>query len=248
FFEYVKDLKNAPDGPTTALTCLSKRRGNPLGKSRLLVALCRNRGIPARLVSGLVLTRDQSQTLHYWAEAWVNNSWLPMCPTHDYFAARNFQSHYLVLHIGDNAPLRPHGVRNLKYHFMVQNRHGGAGSGYATRPGKTFWRQLSFYALRPAEQHLVRFLLLLPLGALIVSFCRIVIGVPTFGTFSPALIGLAFLELQAVPIGLSVFVATVLVGWGLRHLLNRFHLLLVARTSILLTLIIVFLIAVVLVA
>jgi hypothetical protein len=247
-FDYVKELKNDPAGPSSALQCLTKSRGDAAGKSRLLVALCRNRGIPARLVTGLILTRDRQQKLHFWAEAWVNESWLPLCPTYDYFDVREFPGNYLVLHIGDNSPFQLHGVDRFTYQFHVENRHGGAGSADLARPAKNFWRNLSFYALRPAEQHLVKFLLLLPLGALIVSVFRIVIGVPTFGTFAPALIGLAFLDLKALPIGLSIFVLTILVGWGVRHLLDRYHLLLVARTSILLTLIVVFLIGVIVVA
>jgi hypothetical protein len=44
--------------------------------SALLVALCRARGIPARLVSGYLLM-PATPTGHYWAEAWVDGRWLP---------------------------------------------------------------------------------------------------------------------------------------------------------------------------
>lgn len=44
----------------------------------LLVALCRARGIPARLIGGHVLYR-QAPTNHYWAEAWVDDrGWMPV--------------------------------------------------------------------------------------------------------------------------------------------------------------------------
>src|SRR2546422_613241 len=62
---------------------------------------------------------------------------------------------------------------------------------------QALWSKVSLYSLRPGEQHVVKFLLLLPLGALIVSFYRAVIGISTFGTFGPALLGLAFLDLKA---------------------------------------------------
>src|SRR5262249_57450934 len=113
---------------------------------------------------------------------------------------------------------------------------------------RRFWQAASFASLRPAEQHLVTFLLLLPLAALIVSIFRTVIGVPTFGTFAPALLGLAFLNLQALPWGLAIFALTVIAGWAMRRLIARFHLLLVPRMSVLLTLIVAFLIALVVVA
>ncbi len=110
------------------------------------------------------------------------------------------------------------------------------GGGWA--PLRRLAREYSLQALRPGEQLVARFLLLLPLAALIVAFFRTVIGVPTFGTFSAALLGLAFLSLKALPWALGTFVVVVLAGWLMRHRLERFHLLQVPRATALLTLII----------
>jgi len=44
--------------------------------SALFVALCRARGIPARLVSGILLL-PATPAGHYWAEAWIDGRWLP---------------------------------------------------------------------------------------------------------------------------------------------------------------------------
>src|SRR5262249_30549916 len=137
-----------------------------------------------------------------------------------------------------------------QYAFQVERVGPAAGpdENGPPSPAAIFWRKMSLYSLRPVEQHLVKFLLLLPLGALIVSVFRTVIGIPTFGTFSPALLGLAFLDLRALPWGLAIFVLTVLAGWGMRRVLDRYHLLLVARVSALLTLIVMFLVVLVAVA
>ena len=105
------------------------------------------------------------------------------------------------------------------------------------------WQELSLHPLPPVEHQLVRFLLLLPLGALIVTVYRVVIGIPTFGTFTPALLGLAFLDWKVLPLGMSIIFVTVMLGWGLRHVLDHFHLLMVPRLAILLTLIVLSLIA-----
>lgn len=250
FFKYVSELDTEPAvGSGGALDCLRQGSGDSSSKSRLLVALCRNRGIPARLVSGLILTGDQEQSLHTWAEAWVNNHWLPMCPTYHHFSTRKFPRNYLVLQIGDEDLIRCHGG-SCQYGFVVQNLHDPLGLGEDQSPAgmRSVWLTLSLYTLQPAEQHLVKFLLLLPLAALIVSFFRTVIGVTTFGTFGPALLGLAFLDLKALHWGLGIFVLTVLVGWGMRHLLDRYHLLLVSRVSVLLTLIVTFLLLIIVVA
>jgi hypothetical protein len=213
------------------------------------VALCRNRGIPARLVGGLVLGRAGVQTLHYWAEAWVGDEWLPACPTHGWFGTAELPENYLVLWIGDGEPVRGRGAR-FQYHFEVHSLAvtsptdpSGAPSGM-----KAVFRKFSLYALQPAEQHLVRFLVLLPPAALIVCVFRTLVGMPTFGTFGPALLGLAFLDLRALPFGLVAFVLVVCAGWRLRRLLDDYHLLLVPRVSALLTMIVMLLIVTVAVA
>lgn len=248
FYEYVDALENEPGvTPRTALECLHNAGGDSAAKSRLLAALCRNRSIPARLACGLVLTGTQEQPLHYWVEAWAGGRWLPACPTYHHFGPRGFPPNYLVLHVGEDDFARGRGA-GLRYGFVVQEVSGLHDDHSPASWARTFWQRASLYTLAPGERYVIRFLLLLPLAALVVSIFRTLIGVPTFGTFSPALVGLAFLDLKALPWGLSIFVATVLVGWALRHLIDRYHLLLVPRTSVLLTLIVIFLIFVILVA
>jgi hypothetical protein len=70
----------------------------------------------------------------------------------------------------------------------------------------------------------------------------------SFGTFAPALIGVAFhgdlFSLQ----GILVFVAILLVGWLMRRVLDHYHLLQVPRVSMMLSLIMIVLIAAVLTA
>jgi hypothetical protein len=227
-------------GAQSARECLLQNKGSALGKSRLLTALCRNTGIPARVMAGLVLTAGRQKELHYWVEAWVNEHWLPMCPTFGHFGLVDFPADYLVLLIGDVDLVRAEGA-TAQPRFVVERLDHPAND--EASPRATGWRQvLSFYNLPPGEQQLVKFLLLLPLAALIVSIFRTMIGIPTFGTFAPALMGMAFLDLKVLPLGLALFLLVVLSGWGLRHLLDRYHLLLVPRLSALLTLIVILLI------
>jgi hypothetical protein len=248
-FNHVSDMQNEPAlAPLSARECLRNGGGDSGGKSRLLVALCRNRGIPTRLLAGLILAGDRETGPHFWAEAWVNGHWLPLCPTYHHFGPRKFPTNYLVLHVGDDDFLRIRGGQ-VQYGFVTHDLHDEADQGDEPPSlGKAFWHQFSLQGLKPAEQTVVKFLLLLPLGALIVTIFRTVIGVSTFGTFSPALLGLAFLDLKALPLGLGIFVLTVFVGWAMRHLLERFHLLLVSRVSALLTLVVLFLIVVIVAA
>ena len=96
---------------------------------------------------------------------------------------------------------------------------------------------LGFYQLPIEEQSMFRMLLLLPLGALIVAFMRIVVGIRTSGTFMPVLIAIAFVQTTLAP-GLIAFLSVVAIGLLLRGYLSSLNLLLVSRISALIILVI----------
>jgi hypothetical protein len=229
---------------SSAAECLFNSSGDARAKSRLLVALLRNRGIPARVVTGLTLTKGPEQVAHYWVEAWVDDRWLPMCPFYHHFGS--VPASYLLFGLGDLEIVRSPGnhARDLDYAFLVEHvaadqpATGHSELGQGLRRGFT---ALSLYMLPPAEQRLVEFLLLLPLAALIVCVFRNVIGLHSFGTFAPALVGLAFRDWHSMP-GLIVFVSIILIGWLLRRGLDHYHLLQVPRVAVLLSLVVVLLI------
>jgi hypothetical protein len=246
-YRFVGSMETQPTpGTQSAVDCLRDGGGNSAGKSRLLAALCRNRGIPARVLTGLILVGSQDQTVHHWVEAWVNGQWLPMCPTSHHFGPRQFPHNHLILSVGDNEWIRGQQAR-FATGISVEDLHATEADGEDQLSTlKMFWLRLSPYSLGPKEQSLVKFLLLLPLATLIVCLFRIVIGLQTYGTFGPAILALAFLDLEALPWGIGVFVGIVLVGWGLRRVLDSYRLLLVPRTATLLTMIVIVLLVTVL--
>lgn len=227
-----------------ALECLRRGRGDSLAKGRLLVALLRNRGIPARLVWGLILQKNTEQKAHAWIEAWVDDYWMPMCPHHHHCGS--VPGTYLVFGHGDGALVRGTNLADLDYSCLVEPIPRSSAGEDASLLRRAF-RAVSLCSLPPAEWRLVEFLLLLPVAALMICVFRNVIGMPSFGTFTPALIGLAFREWESLP-GLGVFVGILLVGWGLRRLLDRYHLLQVPRTAFMLSLVIVLLIGAIVLA
>ena len=89
------------------------------------------------------------------------------------------------------------------------------------------------------ERKIVEFLLLPP-ATLLVCLFRNVVGLNSFGTFAPALLGLAFREVQSI-IGVGVVLAILLFGWLFRRGLSRFHLLQAPRSALLLSLVVVML-------
>jgi hypothetical protein len=243
-YRYVdQEIGNEPSvhGPgKTALECLQDGSGGSGGKSRLLVALCRNRGIPARVVNGLALRHGHEQRTHTWVETWVQERWLPACPFYHHLG--RVPATYLIFTYGDAPLVRGRNLHDLNFAFLVERPTGEEeGSTAESHSLRRILRRLSLYALPPAEQRLVEFLLLLPLAALIVCLFRNVIGLGSFGTFAPALVGLAFRELGGLP-GILVFVAIVLIGWMMRRLLDHYHLLQVPRSAFLLSLVVIVLI------
>jgi hypothetical protein len=242
-YQFVEqEIADEPSLDGTAISaseCLKNGRGDAGGKSRLLLALLRAKGIPSRLVTGLILGRSQREQLaHLWVEAWVDDQWLSYCPF--YHHVEHVPANYLILGFGDIPVVKGKQVSDLRYKFLVDRNSLDESMGEIS-PLRRLLMRTSLYMLPPAEQRLVEFLLLLPLAALIVCLFRNVIGISSFGTFAPALVGLAFRDLHSLP-GMLVFVSIVLIGWAMRRVLNGFHLLQVPRTALLLTLVVIVLI------
>lgn len=233
------DIQSEPSvgGPAvSAAECLKAGSGDCAAKSRLLVAMLRNRGIPTRLVVGLTMHKVTEQRAHYWVEAWLRDRWLPMCPSYRHFG--KVPSNYLVFGYGDQPLVRGRHVTDIDYAFLVEQ---AAPQKEGMSSIKSFFRSVSLYILPPAEQRLVEFLLLLPVAALVICVYRNLIGLNSFGVFAPALVGLAFRDLRSLP-GIFVFITILLIGWLMRRVLDSFHLLQVPRVSLMLTLIVIVLI------
>jgi hypothetical protein len=200
-------LKARPfKGTTDALTALRLGEASCNGKSRLFVALARASGIPARLVGGLILEQGAKKTSHQWVEAYVAGHWVPFCPTNEHFA--ELPERYLTLYYGDESLFRHSSDINFNYRFEVTSHL--IPSPKAKASFKLF---ISFSLLRT--------LLMLPVGALIVVLFRNVIGLPTFGTFLPALIAAGAGETGALWgfVGVLIVVVVVaMVRWGIQRL------------------------------
>jgi len=88
----------------------------------------------------------------------------------------------------------------------------------------------SIHSLPIEEQAMFKTIMLIPIGALIVVFLRVIVGLKTSGTFMPVLIAVAFVQTQLIT-GIVGFVLIVGTGLVIRSYLSRLNLLLVARIS-----------------
>jgi len=173
-------------GTTDALTALRLGEASCNGKSRLFVALARAAGIPARLVGGLIMDGRSKKTSHQWVEAYVAGHWVPSCPTNRHFLA--LPENYLTLYHGDEPLFRHTADINFDYRFETRT---ALVPSPAAKASFTFLDVWGLFDRLKLPYSLLRTILMLPVGALVVVLFRNVIGMPTFGTFLPALLAAA---------------------------------------------------------
>lgn len=180
-FEFV-----AFKGTTDALTALRLGEASCNGRSRLLVALLRNRGVPARLVGGLILEPGTKSTSHQWFEVLLGGHWVPFDALNHHFAS--LPMNYLSLYRGDQVLFKHTRDIAFKYEFRMDSAMVPRGELTGTGKSVGLWATFSAIGV-PLE--LLTLIIMIPLGATVVTLFRNVLGLRTFGTFLPALVASA---------------------------------------------------------
>lgn len=121
------------------------------------------------------------------------------------------------------------GAEDSRIRFAI-SKHRTSALREATATTRSSDWDFSLYHLPIAEQNLFKGILLLPIGALVVVFLRILVGIKCSGTFMPILIATSFIQTELVN-GLLGFLAIVSIGLLIRSYLSRLNLLLVSRIS-----------------
>ena len=235
-FDYCsQELKSgtAKEGLDGVVDALVFHRATPLGRARTMVTLCRAEQIPARLVSGFEMRQADQAIPHVWVEVFHGHQWVPFDPTYGY--ARHMPYNFIPVRRDDEKLVRATGVKNLVHNYTVMRLAPPDSilQSEVRRPSQIF-----DLTRLPVDMHeIMSLMLLLPLGALITSFFRNIIGLRTLGTFAPALLAMSFIYSELAT-GLVILVAVLMAGYFGRILLDRLHLLMVPRSSIVLTMII----------
>lgn len=226
------DYENALD----ALSTLRWGEAFCGGKSRLLVALLRNRGVPARLVGGVILQPGTKRVGHVWCEVWVNGLWLPLDPVNGHYLER--PARFLALYRGDRGLTERSQDMNFRYAFTIRR--------FETTPEEAMAPGVQGAAPYPLWQalratrvplSLLRILLLLPIAVLVVVVARNVLGIPSFGTFVPALLAMAF-SATGLAWGLALLGAVVGIGIAARAAIEHLQLLHVPRMALVLSVVV----------
>ncbi len=212
---------------------LANKTASSLGKARSMVTLCRAAHIPARLVAGFELRQSDNPKPHIWVEVFYGHRWVPFDPALGY--ARSMPIQFISIRRGRETVVGAMRANEVQAKYSIRSM----------RPAPVVLESelippLQIFDLTrlPLKMHeVLSLMLLLPLGALITAFFRNVIGIRTFGTFSPALLAMSFIY-AAWGTGIVILIVVVMTGLVGRSLLERLHLLMVPRLSIVLTLII----------
>lgn len=230
-FTYRK-IEPAPfKGYTDALTALRLRQASCNGKSRLFVALARLNGIPARLVGGVILDTGAKTTSHQWVEVHVGDYWVPFDPLNGHFA--RLPANYLQLYRGDEFLFTHTRDINFNHLFRIRQLLAPSENLKPDESASPTWLAgiARFVAL---NENLTGVFLLFPLAALIVTFCRNVVGLRTFGVFLPMLVG-AGCTYTGLPAGLAGFLAILAVGAATHRLFRGMRVLVVPRIAAVIT-------------
>ncbi|MCG2580054.1 MAG: inactive transglutaminase family protein [Marinobacter sp.] len=201
----------------------------------LLVRMLNHAGIPARTADGLKLEdARRRQGLTPFLQIYNGDEWLTFDPKS---GEQGLPEDTLLWRQGAASLLDVVGGDDSSVSFSMLRQTIPALQLAAMQSEENGFGFLSLYQLPVEEQGMFRMLLLLPLGALMVAFMRIVIGIRTSGTFMPVLIAVAFVQTNLLP-GLIAFTSVVSIGLLMRGYLSSLNLLLVSRISALIILVI----------
>jgi hypothetical protein len=185
-------------------------------------------GIPNKIVGVLQLEDGRRrQSIEPMNEVWNGKRWVVFNPE------TGKQANHPNLLVWDNSNvslLDVIGGRNSRVQFSMISREVSAQIATNSKVDADGLLNLSIHSLPLEEQAMFKTIMLIPIGALIVVFLRVIIGLKTSGTFMPVLIAVAFVQTQLLT-GIIGFLLIVGTGLILRSYLSKLNLLLVARIS-----------------
>ncbi|ABU70562.1 inactive transglutaminase family protein [Vibrio campbellii] len=219
--ELIKTL-NDPDSQNAALILNDFDRTDALHKI-LLTA-----GVQSKTV-GVIELEDgrRRQTIQPMIQVWSGDKWVLFSPNSEQAAA---QPNLLVWDESNVSLLDLVGGKNSQVHFSMIKQELTPQEATDNKVEADGLLNLSIHSLPLEEQAMFKTIMLIPIGALIVVFLRVIIGLKTSGTFMPVLIAVAFVQTQLVT-GIVGFLLIVGTGLIIRSYLSRLNLLLVARIS-----------------
>jgi hypothetical protein len=212
-------------------------------RAQLAVELLAAIGVPARVAYGLPLEERRRQArFRPWLEVYDEGHWLGFDPA---TGDEGWPEDLLIWWRGRRPLIQVQGAGNPEVEISVQSDAVAAMEVAERRAELRDSRlvEFSLFSLPIQTQAVYGVMLLIPVGALLMVLLRNVVGIKTFGTFTPILVALAFRETRLLW-GVVLFTLVVSLGLGLRSYLERLRLLLVPRLAAVLTLVVILMAAI----
>ncbi|CAH0533183.1 hypothetical protein VST7929_01045 [Vibrio stylophorae] len=215
-------LFNNPDNQNAALLL------NSHSQVKAIFDLLTLEKIPARIVGVLNLEDGRRrQSIDDMIQVWDGKTWHLFDPM---TGKQGKGPHQIIWNQGGHSLLDVVGGRNSEIWFSMITQEITPQQATDELVKLEGLLNFSIHSLPIEEQAMFKTIMLIPIGALIVVFLRIIVGLKTSGTFMPVLIAVAFVQTQLLT-GIIGFLLIVGTGLVIRSYLSRLNLLLVARIS-----------------
>lgn len=194
--------------------------------------------IPTRVVWMLEMANKSNHAqLQPYLQVHNGTKWLTFDPK---TGRRGIPDGFLVWKVGELPVAVLEGGTDLKVNFSIMESDAELIEIAHKKADKlnAAFVKFSLFSLPIQHQNIYQLLLMVPLGALLVVFMRVFVGLSTFGTFMPILIAMAFRETQ-LAWGVTLFTLIVAIGLSIRFYLERLMLLLIPRLSAILVFVII---------
>lgn len=207
----------------------------PVKKSQRIMAekiidLLAYRGIAARIVRGVKISEKKREVpADLMLEVYENEKWMIY---NIETGVAGLPKNFVVFQRGGVSLFDVVGGRKSEIRFSVIK---SAVSSFKMAGRRAKYEQsrifdFTIYNLPTLEQNTLKWLMIFPLGILLVVLLRNVVGISTMGTFTPMLVAMSLIR-TGFWSGLICFALIIALGLLIRTLLTRLNLLLVPRIS-----------------
>ena len=186
--------------------------------------------VPAHILRGIYLEEDRSNIgSSSLLEIHNGEHWQVFNP---FTGKQGLPSNFLIWQRGDKSLIDVEGGTNSRVRFSTLSNDVPTREVALQRMGgeQAALLDYSIYSLPIEQQSVFKFILLIPVGTVLVIFMRVVIGLRTAGTFMPVLLAIAFIQTTLLS-GILIFLLILTIGLWVRTYLSRLDLLLVSRIA-----------------
>lgn len=186
--------------------------------------------IPAHIIRGIYLEDDRSNIApSALLEIYDGSQWQVFNPA---TGRRGLPKNFLIWQRGDKSLIDVEGGTRSRVRFSTLSNDVPTREVALQKMSgeQAALLDYSIYSLPIEQQSVFKFILLIPVGTVLVIFMRVVVGLRTAGTFMPILLAIAFVQTSLIS-GVLLFLLILTIGLWVRTYLSRLDLLLVARIA-----------------